>query len=333
MCMWNRSLLMIFLLVTLDAFAARKPAEVHPGERQFAKELAKESNLSEKKILSILHKARFQQSIVDAISRPAESKTWKQYRPIFLTEPRIAGGLAFYRANEPLLKQVEVQFGVPASIIVAIIGVETSYGRNAGRYRVLDALTTLSFYYPPREKFFRGELKQFLKLDGKKLPNAPDQLLGSYAGAMGWGQFMPTSIAKFAIDYDKNGKIDLWNSLPDICGSVANYFVAHGWKKGEQVTLLAETSENAREITPATLEPVYPLDQLADWGYRIEQDMSAKTPATLIRLEGEQGSEVWVTFHNFYVISRYNKSPLYSLAVYQLSEAIAARIAGSQPEK
>lgn len=327
--MFYRYLLLIFLSVGMDAHAARKSPEMHPGERLFAKEMSREQeDLSEKQILAILDKARFQQSIVEAMSRPAESKTWKEYRPIFITEQRIANGVAFYRANEALLKRIEAEFGVPASVIVAILGVETSYGRNMGRYRVLDALVTLAFYYPPREKFFRDELKQLLKLHSKQFPYEPDQIFGSYAGAMGWGQFMPTSIAKFARDYDGDGKIDLWNSLPDICASVANYFVVHGWQKDEQVALRAETTETPREITPATLEPVYSVKQLAEWGYRtkIQQKMNAQTPATLIRLEGEEGSEVWITFQNFYAISRYNKSQLYSLAVYQLSEAIAGRI-------
>jgi membrane-bound lytic murein transglycosylase B len=148
--------------------------------------------------------------------------------------------------------------------------------------------------------------------------------MGSYAGAMGWGQFMPSSIAKFARDDDGDGKVDLWNSTADICASVANYFVAHGWQKGGPVAVRAEVGADARALTPDGLVPVYSLQQLAESGYRSSEKLDPMTPATLITLDGEQGREVWITFENFYAISRYNRSPLYSLAVYQLSQAIAA---------
>ncbi len=315
---------LLFLLSCFSASvtAASKSQELHPGETRFAEEVARERGVAVQEVVAILDKARYQQSVIDAISRPAELKPWKDYRPIFVTDRRVGDGVAFYRANETLLRRIEAEFGVPAALIVTILGIETNYGRTTGRYRVLDALATLAFYYPPRAPFFRDELKQLLMLRSAHFPYEPEQLMGSYAGAMGWGQFMPTSIAQFARDYDGDGKIDLWNSLPDICASVANYFVAHGWEKGGPVTLRAEVATDARELVPANLEPVYPLDQLNTWGYRIAAKVDAQTPATLIKLDGEQGQEIWITFQNFYAISRYNKSPLYSLAVVQLSEAI-----------
>jgi membrane-bound lytic murein transglycosylase B len=267
--------------------------------------------------------------VIDAISRPAEAKPWKDYRPIFVTDRRIDDGVAFLHANTALLKRVEGEFGVPAPLIVTILGVETNYGRVTGRYHVLDALATLAFAYPPRQDFFRSELKQLFLLHGASFPYPIDGLMGSYAGAMGWGQFMPSSIANFARDYDHDGKVDLWNSPADIAASVANYFAAHGWQKGGPVAVRAEVAADAHAFTPAGLEPAYPLQQLAEWGYRAADSRSIDkldrmTPATLVFLDGEQGREVWITFENFYAISRYNRSPLYSLAVYQLSQAIAA---------
>jgi membrane-bound lytic murein transglycosylase B len=297
------------------------------AEQQFAQTLAHDHGLAARDILATLAKARYQQSVIDAITRPAEAKPWKDYRPIFVTERRIADGTAFYRANTALLKRTESEFGVPAELIVTILGVETNYGRVTGHYRVLDALTTLAFYYPPRQDFFRSELAQLFLLYSPSFPYPADELMGSYAGAMGWGQFMPSSVAHFARDGDGDGKVDLWNSLPDVCASVANYFVAHGWQKGGAVALRAHVAATARVIAPAGLEPTYPVQQLAEWGYTTDAKSDPMTPATLITLEGPDGPETWVTFENFYAISRYNKSPLYSLAVYQLSQAIAAEVA------
>lgn len=319
------------LLATLSA-SAETPAAgaVAAAQQQFASEVAKAGTRNADEILATLQKARYQQSVIDTMSRPAESKSWKDYRPIFVNDRRIEDGSAFYKANRALLERIAGEYGVPAEIIVAILGVETNYGRNAGHYRVLDALTTLAFYYPPRQDFFRDELKRLFLLRSPSFPYALEDLTGSYAGAMGWGQFMPSSIANFARDGDGDGKIDLWNSLPDICASVANYFLAHGWQKGGPVAQRAQVSAQARTIEPNGLTPVYSLQQLAEWGYTTESKLDPMTPATLIRLDGENGPEIWITFQNFYVISRYNKSPLYSLAAYQVSQAIAAGVAAGQ---
>ena len=316
-----------------SASAAPAPdaAAVSKAQHDFAQQLERDGGPSEASVLALLDKAHYLQSVIDAITRPAEAKPWKDYRPIFVTERRIADGAAFYRANSALLKRIEADYGVPAELVVTILGVETNYGRVTGRYRVLDALSTLAFHYPPRQDFFRRELKQLLLLRSPSFPYAPDELMGSYAGAMGWGQFMPSSVASFGRDGDGDGKLDLWNSLPDITASVANYFVAHGWQKGGPVALRASVAADARAVTPAGLEPVYPLQQLAEWGYTIDARIDPMTPATLIRLEGPDGPETWITFENFYAISRYNRSPLYSLAVYQLSQAIVAEVSADSP--
>jgi membrane-bound lytic murein transglycosylase B len=306
-------------------------AVTDPDYIEFARQLASEDGLVEADVLATLAKAKVQQSILDAISKPAEAKPWKDYRPIFLTDKRIADGVAFYRDNRELIERAADEFGVAPEIIVAIIGVETSYGRNVGKYRVLDALVTLAFHYPPRAKFFRGELRQLFLLGDKHLAYPIDELVGSYAGAMGWGQFIPSSVANYARDYDGDGRIDLWNSLPDIVGSVANYFAAHGWVKGQPVATRTQPAANAREITPNGLEPIYPVEQMQAWGYAPADPVDPTLPSTLLKLEGAEGTENWLIFRNFYVISRYNRSPLYSMAVWQLSQKIAAGVVSETP--
>lgn len=320
----------IFLFCTaLGTAALAQPAPApapDPGaaEKQFAQMMASEHGLDAAAVLETLHRAQYRQSVIDTMTRPAEAKPWKDYRPIFVTQRRIDDGAAFLEANRALLDRTGKQYGLPPQMIAAIIGVESNYGRTPMRYRVLDALVTLAFYYPPRQTYFRSELAQLLLLHSAAFPYAPEDLMGSYAGAMGWPQFMPSSVAKYARDGDGDGKIDLWNSLPDICASIANYFEAFGWQTGAPVALRASVAANARAIDPKGLDPVYPLQQLAEWGYTTNAKLDPATPATLVRLDGEDGPEVWITFRNFWVISRYNKSPLYSMAVYQLSEAIAA---------
>jgi membrane-bound lytic murein transglycosylase B len=309
------------------AVAAPDPAEFTAAQPGFADEVAREGGLDRDAVMQTLARAHYQQGIIDAMTRPAESKAWKDYRPIFVTDRRIDDGAAFLREHAGLLQRIEKEFGVPPALIVTIIGVETNYGRTTGRYRVLDALSTLAFAYPPRAEFFRGELKQLFLLPPHTLPQPIEELTGSYAGAMGWGQFMPTSIARWARDYDNDGRVDLWNSPDDICASIASYFVAHGWQMGGPVAVRADVAADAQPLTPAGLEPAFPLEQLAARGYRTDGKFDPMTPATVVTLDGEDGREVWITFENFYAISRYNRSPLYSLAVHQLSEAIAAAAA------
>lgn len=294
------------------------------AERAFAHEVANQHGLDVDAVLETLSKAKYQQSIIDAISRPAEAKPWRDYRPIFYTNQRRADGIAFYREHRELIERAAIEFKVAPEIIVAILGVETSYGKIIGKYRVLDALSTLAFHYPPRQKFFRGELAQLIALGDDEFPQPLDELRGSYAGAMGWGQFMPSSIAKYAKDYDGDGKIDLWNSLPDIVASVANYFSSFGWEDGGPIAAQAQPAKDAREINPASIEPMYPVEQLVAWGYAPFEHYDPSRTATLLKLEGERGMEYWITFQNFYVITRYNKSPLYAMAVYQLAADIAA---------
>lgn len=312
---------------------AKLPGETHPGQFAFARELAQKlgtarPDRSEAAINAILAGATYQQSIIDAITRPAEGKPWSAYRPIFINDARIDGGVAFMRENRALLDEVSSRYGVPSEIIVAIIGVETSYGRITGNYRVLDALTTLAFHYPKRAPFFRGELVQLLSLPERTFPQPIEALQGSYAGAMGWGQFMPTSFANWAVDHDADGDIDLWASKPDIFASIAKYFIDHGWQSNAPVVHRARADAGATAYVAPGLDPSLDVARLRELGYRAEIALDDKLPASLITLEGSDGPEYWMTHQNFFVISRYNRSPMYSLAVYQLAERIKAGAGG-----
>jgi len=317
-----RAVLLLGLLCAVPALAA-----THPGQAALVREVAQATGKDPGALNALLDGAVRQQSILDAISRPAESKSWKDYRPIFLTDKRIDAGVAFYREHRALLEQIGQQYGVAPQYIVAIVGVETNYGRITGKYKVLDALVTLGLYYPPRAKFFRAQLKELLAMPTNHLAGPLDTLTGSYAGAQGWGQFMPTSIRDFAVDADDDGRIDLRNSLPDIFASVANYFARHGWVSGAPVAARAQPDAAAKRITVKDSTPQWPLEQLEAWGYAPVQALAPDAMTTLQTLQGEHGDEYWFTFQNFYVITRYNRSPLYALAVHQLAQAISDGVA------
>lgn len=296
----------------------------HPGASEFIDEVSQRHELPRQEVADLLAGAELKQSIIKAISRPAEAKPWSEYRPIFITNRRINDGVEFWRENADLLAEVEHQYGVPAWLIVAITGVETSYGRIQGSFRVLDALATLAFHYPPRARFFRSELEQYLLL-GREERLALDELKGSYAGAMGLGQFISSSYRAYAVDHDGDGRRDLWGSRADALASIANYFRRHGWQPGQPVAEQVTPAAGARTLTDLSLKPQFPVNQLAEWGYPASAD--EQTPATLVQLSGASGPEVWVTYQNFYAISRYNHSALYSLAVYQLGQAINEKMA------
>ncbi len=307
--------------------ASSAPASVvatNPDQAELVREVAAATGKSPAELNALLDGAVVKQSIIDAMTRPAESKPWSAYRPIFMTPDRIAAGVTFYRQHHALLEQVAGQYGVPAQYIVAIIGVETNYGDNTGSYRVLDALVTLGFHYPPRAKYFRGELKTLLELPDNKLPGPIPDIYGSYAGAEGLAQFMPSSIRDFAVDGRADGHINLMASLPDAFASIANYFREHGWQTGQPVTVRAAPSATA---APApryeNVLPKTPLEQFTADGYAPTAKEDPALPANLLTLDGAEGPEYWLTFRNFYVITRYNRSPMYAMAVTQLADAIA----------
>lgn len=307
-------------LLFLSASLAAAP---FPGQEAFVAEVAAETGMAPARIEAVLAGARKQQSILDAIARPAEAKPWRDYRPIFLTRARIDGGRRFLEEHRALLARIEAQTGVPAEVVTAIIGVETSYGTITGRHRVLDALATLGFHYPPRADFFRSELKHLFHLVGEEDHLDIAELRGSYAGAMGWGQFIPSSYRAYAVDGDGDGRRDLFDSLPDIVASVANYFVAHGWERDGLVTLAARAGPDARPFERDGLRLNTTLGGLRELGWQVDHEGGDALAATLLRLDGAAGEEHWVLFNNFYVITRYNRSPLYAMAVHQLAEALA----------
>ena len=318
----------ILLFAILPATLAHAGVErdyAHRKEvRLFAQAVAREKALPEDWIMRILGEARRRDSILKAMMRPAESKPWYEYRPIFVNPARIDGGVAYWKNHARLLAQVRERFGVDIPYIVAIIGVETRYGQHTGRYRVLDALATLAFDYPPRAPFFRQELGEFLTLVHEEDID-PLSVKGSYAGAMGHGQFMPSSYRRYAVDFDGDGVRNLWDSDPDILASVANYLHRHGWQAGGPVAVRARVQgEGWRPVLEAGMKPHLPLAELTRLGVITEGDdpIPGKELASLIRLQGEKAPEYWVVFNNFHVITRYNRSPLYAMAVHQLAEAI-----------
>ncbi|HET6632539.1 MAG TPA: lytic murein transglycosylase B [Rhodanobacteraceae bacterium] len=325
--MLTRIFAALALALGLLSAACAAPA-VHPGERAFASAVAKRHGLSEQRLLATLNAAHKQQSIIEAMERPAESKSWAEYRPIFMTPLRISAGIAFYKQHRALLEKAAATYGVPAQYIVAILGVETSYGVRTGSYKVLDALVTLAFYYPPRADYFRSELEKLLTMPANQLPGPVTEITGSYAGAMGWGQFMPSSIAAYARDGDGDGRIDLAGSLPDIVDSVAHYLSANGWRRGQPVAVPASAAADAKAVSTQRSKPEYTVAKLAARGYTPRQPVPGTTAATLLTLDGEHGDQHWLTFHNFEVITRYNRSPMYAMVVQQLAQAIADGAAG-----
>jgi membrane-bound lytic murein transglycosylase B len=294
-----------------------------PQVTAFIERMATEHDFNKEELASVLDAAVRRDDILELMSKPAEKRLrWFEYRKIFLTRSRIDGGVAFWKQYADILSDAATEFGVDPQVIVAIIGVETRYGGNTGRHRVIDALSTLAFDYPPRSRFFTSELEQYLLLAREEDIDLL-KTTGSYAGAMGYGQFIPSSYRQYAVDFDGNGKRDLWNSPRDIVGSVANYFRAHGWETGQPVAVRAEVSGDSY---PAVLELGYKpntvLDALRHEGIRPEREMPDSLTAALIQFDQQDGPEYWLGFNNFYVITRYNHSPLYAMAVYQLSEEI-----------
>ncbi len=314
------------------------PVPFETARANFIRDTAAAHRLDPAYIASVLDQAQVRQPIIAAMSRPAERvKPWNEYRPIFISQARIDGGKKFLAEHRDELMRVQQRTGVPAEVIVAIIGVETSYGGNTGNHRVLDALYTLAFYYPRsgdpaklerevrRELFFRDELaKAFVLARDEKLDITT--LKGSYAGAMGMGQFMPSSYLDFAVDGNGDGRRDLFNSYDDVFSSIANYFVKKGgWVRGGQVAVPATLAAGREEFNPTEWTPSWSLQDLAARGYTPSAAVQPGATATPITLEGSTGKQYWLGFQNYYAITRYNISKMYAMAVFQLSQAIAGQ--------
>ncbi len=327
-----RPILIVITLAVITSSCTSIEAKFSSRAEEFAQEMAAKHKLDPQQTSALMASAVFQKDIIDAISRPYEAKPWHQYRPIFVTDARAKAGVDFWRENKALLQRAEEKFGVPQEIIVAIIGVESYYGRHRGRYRVLDALSTLAFGYPPRSKFFRRQLEEFLLLNREE-PVATYEIVGSYAGAMGMPQFIPQSYRTYAVDFDSDGKRDLIESRADIIGSVANYFQKHGWQAGGKVA--APATVNGSQYEPyanSGLKPNTTVGALSDIGISSEEPLPKGLETTLIQLESAPDEhEYWLGLHNFYVITRYNHSAHYAMAVYQLSQRIL-QLHGQQSE-
>ena len=300
--------------------------------RQFIAEMVAKHGFSETQLQALFNRISSRDDIIAKITRPVEkTKPWHAYRNIFLDEARIQGGADFWRTYHATLARAEQNYGVPPEIIVAIIGVETRYGRITGSDGVLEALATLAFDYPKRAPFFRSELEHYLLL-AREENIEPLTLQGSYAGAMGLAQFMPSSYRAYAVDFDNDGHRDLWHNPVDAIGSVANYLGAHRWRRGEPIATPASIRGlDYRALLDDDLKPKYNLAKLRSLGV-IPADKSAfdreDKAAILLELDGDAGLEYWLGFYNFYVITRYNRSPLYAMAVLQLSHEIRNRYAG-----
>jgi membrane-bound lytic murein transglycosylase B len=321
-----RRLLSVILLGVLPVFAP--PATALDSEREdvagFVAEMSSRHGFDASSLNALFAQVESRPSIVAAMKKPAEkTMPWNEYRARFITERRIARGLEVSRTQAGALDSAAAK-GVPAHVLLAIVGVETVYGENVGRHRVLDALSTLAFDYPPRSAFFRGELEQYLLMTREESldPLAP---LGSYAGAMGIPQFMPSSFNRWAVDGDGDGHRDLWNDWADVFASVANYLAAHGWRAGEPVMVAADASEARLDDLPGDkLVVSETVRSLRDRGVRFTTSLAPDAPAVLVPLIVADGIEYRVGFANFYVITRYNRSVLYASAVNDLAEAIAA---------
>ncbi len=323
----HKHLILFFLLAVSPILSLADMASVdyveRPEVRAFVQELAEEAGFDERELLSVFSHAEYKQSIIDAISRPAEKRlTWAEYQDIFLTERRTRSGIEFMSENREALEAAYRTYGVPPVIVTAIIGVETMYGRITGNYRVLDALTTLSFDYPPRSDFFRGELKAFILLSREEKQMITD-LKGSYAGAMGLGQFIPSSYRHYAVDFDGDGFRDIWRNPTDAIGSVANYLSEHGWQRGSDITLPVEGASVPEDVFNVSLKPSKTIAELETLGMKAALgDLDRTQQVSPMRFSGKMGDEFWIGMQNFYVITRYNHSKLYAMAVFQLSEGL-----------
>ncbi|PID44625.1 MAG: lytic murein transglycosylase B [Proteobacteria bacterium] len=315
------SFLALFLVLTLSFQTGYANQS---AKQKFVDRLVKIHAFDEKWLSDYLARAETKESILEAMRRPAEKVLeWKDYQKIFLTDNRIKLGKEFLKKYKKTFDRAERETGVPREIVAAIIGVETRYGKNRGSYRVLDALSTLAFDYPPRSKFFTSELEHYFLLV-REQGFDPAALKGSYAGAMGYGQFIPSSYRHYAIDFDGDGVVDILDNPVDAIGSVANYFRQHKWKKGAPIAEAARvTGQQFTKLLHKKLKPRHKVADMRKHGVQVSSKLDSKEPARLMKLVGKSGDEFWVGLHNFYVITRYNHSEMYALAVYQLSQKLS----------
>ncbi|NRB37577.1 MAG: lytic murein transglycosylase B [Pseudomonadales bacterium] len=297
--------------------------------KAFVATVAAKHKMDEAELLAIIAHGVKKQKILDAISRPAEKRlNWGSYRNIFLEPRRIAQGVEFWKKHEKLINDIAAEYKVAPEIIMAIIGVETRYGRLTGGYKVLDALLTLGFDYPKRGKFFRGQLEQFLLLSKEQGLDATE-LTGSYAGAMGYGQFIPGSYRAYAVDHDKDGVADIWNNPADAIASVANYFAKHKWTYGDLVAVPITLNKGqviSDKLITGSVKPKKTVAYYRKAGVPIPRQIRDDEKVALLKFETADGVEYWLGFDNFYTITRYNHSQLYAMAAFQFSQLLKTHV-------
>ncbi|MFO1417137.1 MAG: lytic murein transglycosylase B [Methylotetracoccus sp.] len=300
----------------------------YPALDRFIERMVAEHDFPRDYLNGLFSQARRREWTIEYMNREApttkpKSGAWSRYRSKFLTEQHISRGAAFWRSHADDLRRVKEKFGVPPEYVMGIMGVETIYGANVGKDRVFDALTTLAFDYPRRAAYFTDELESFLLMTRAERVD-PLRPVGSFAGAMGLGQFMPSSFLKWAVDFDGDGRKDLWQAA-DAIGSVANYFVQHGWQTGESVVSPAIAEDGRASDLESGFDTQYSLARLADSGVRPAGPFSGREPVRLLRLSTNDGDEYWLGYQNFYVITRYNHSTHYAMAVHELAQAVKDR--------
>ncbi|MFH1657849.1 MAG: lytic murein transglycosylase B [Pseudomonadota bacterium] len=304
-----------------------------PAAIEFARDLETRHGFKADELISQFAQTGPNATVLKLIQPPASplQRSWERYQPRFLNERRIDGGVSFWQENAGQLAKASALYGVPEEIIVAIIGVETEYGRNTGGFRVFEALSTLAFNYPRRAEFFRTELEQFLLL-ARENNLDPMAVKGSFAGAIGIPQFMPGSQRRYAVDFDGDQRVDLGNSVDDAIGSVARFLEQHGWQAGQPIAVQAMTAGTPEaELIQAGIRPSLKVADLANKGIRANID--PQTTAALIDLVSPgRETEYWLGFDNFYVITRYNRSSFYAMSVFQLAEEIRGRMCAATAE-
>ena len=318
--------LLVAMLPLMDAAAAPATGQLAPEVETFIQEMVQKHQFSEVSLRQLFAKVEPNPAVIGAISAPITALPWHEFRSRFVDAARINGGVRFWREHAATLEKARRKFGVPEEIIVATIGVETIYGRHTGGFGVLEALTMLAFHYPPRAELFRSELTQYLLLAREARIDATS-MKGSYAGAIGIPQFLPSSYRRYAVDFDGDGKRDLVNSPADAIGSVANYYKLHGWRAGEAIAVSVDVDPgSAIELLAMGIKPQLKVSELMRRGVSPAAPVEDGSAAALITAESESGPSYWLGLNNFYVITRYNRSINYALAVHELARELRAQV-------
>jgi membrane-bound lytic murein transglycosylase B len=324
-------IILFFILLTsciFSLFANTKPHEQEHAVQQFIHKMVSQYHFKKDRLDKLFNSIKKNQAVIDLMNRPYEAKPWYDYQKLFVSESHITNGVLFWRKYRGVLKKVSERTGVPPQIIVAIIGVESRYGQHKGTYPALETLYSFAFYFPRRAEFFQHELAQYLLLCREQKWD-PLHIKGSYAAALGQPQFMPSSYRAYAKGYkQQEAKVNLFDYEPDVIASVANYFAAHGWQKQQPIAIEAKvnrplpSSIEIAERSSHLKKPYTTLQQYAEYGVTPMSQTTMSREAILLRYDLAQGHQYWFGFYNFYVITRYNRSILYAMAVYQLSEKI-----------